>query len=153
MAYTKQQKETMFNKVIEYISNGMSLNTALKQDDVFSKTIWLELIADDDKNTQYTRAREERADKIFEELIDISDNVGQDLIKTPDGREIVNNAVIARDKLRVDTRKWMLSKMQPKKYGDKTEVEHSGEIKGQEPKINLVVDGKTFNLKDDSKEK
>lgn len=34
MAYTKQQKESMFNKVIDYISNGMSLRTALKQEDV-----------------------------------------------------------------------------------------------------------------------
>lgn len=37
-------------------------------------------------------------------------------------------------------------------YKDKTETEHSGEIKGTEPKINLIVEGKSFNLKEDSKE-
>jgi hypothetical protein len=31
--------------------------------------------------------------------------------------------------------------------------EHSGEIKGTEPKINILVDGKTFNLKENNKKK
>jgi hypothetical protein len=43
--------------------------------------------------------------------------------------------------------------MNPKKYGDKIQTEHSGEIKGSDPNINLIVDGKTFNLKEDSKKK
>lgn len=33
-------------------------------------------------------------------------------------------------------------------YKDKTETEHSGEIKGTEPNINLVVDGSKINLKE-----
>ena len=33
---------------------------------------------------------------------------------------------VSRDRLRVDTRKWYLSKVLPKLYGDKVEVEHSG---------------------------
>ena len=32
-------------------------------------------------------------------------------------------------------------------------IEHSGEIKGSEPKINLLIDGKTFNLKEDKVKK
>ena len=31
-------------------------------------------------------------------------------------------------KLRVDTRKWTLVKRMPKKYGDRQEIEHSGEV-------------------------
>ena len=34
----------------------------------------------------------------------------------------------ARDRLRVDTRKWLLSKALPKIYGDKQQVEHSGSL-------------------------
>jgi hypothetical protein len=62
---------------------------------------------------------------MLDEIIDISDNVEQDLLITPDGREVVNNAVISRDKLRVDTRKWAMSKMNPKKYGDKVDIDHT----------------------------
>lgn len=129
MAYSKTQKETIFNKVIDYISNGMSLRTALKQDDTFSKTIWDELIVEEDKKTRYTRAREERADAIFEEILEIADNSGNDKKIIEGGVEVVNHEAIQRDRLRVDARKWAASKMNPKKYGDKTEVEHSGEIK------------------------
>jgi hypothetical protein len=128
MAYTKAQKESIFDKVLDYISNGMSLNTALKQDDTFSKVIWLDLIKDEDKKTRYTCAREERADFIFEEILAIADNSGNDRKIIKDGEEVINHEAIQRDRLRVDARKWVASKMNPKKYGDKTEVEHSGEI-------------------------
>lgn len=129
MAYTKQQKEEMFNKVIDYISNGMSLRTALKQSDVFSQNIWDELIKDEEKNLQYARACELRADAIFDEIIEIADNSGNDKIINDEGAEIVNHEAIQRDRLRVDARKWAASKMNPKKYGDKIQTEHSGEIK------------------------
>ena len=36
-----------------------------------------------------------------------------------DGKEIINQDVIARSRLRVDARKWIASKLLPKKYGDK----------------------------------
>jgi hypothetical protein len=129
MAYSHKEKELMFDKMIDYISNGMSLRTALKQDDVFSKTIWDELIKDEEKNTRYARACAERADAIFEEIIEIADNSGNDKIDLGDGIEGVNHEAIQRDRLRVDARKWAVSKMNPKKYGDKLGLEHSGEIK------------------------
>lgn len=144
--YSKEQKESIFSKVIDYISNGMSLRTALKQDDVFSRTIWNELIVDEDKKTRYTRAREERADGIFEDIIDISDNSGNDKIVNNDGIEVVNHEAIQRDKLRVDTRKWMLSKMQPKVYGEKVDVTSDGERIEQPKTINISIDGKEIDL-------
>ena len=42
-----------------------------------------------------------------------------------DGNEVVNHNVIQRDRLRVDTRKWYLSKLNPKKYSDKIQVDTS----------------------------
>jgi hypothetical protein len=33
-----------------------------------------------------------------------------------------------RSRLQVDARKWLMSKLMPKKYGDKVGVEHSGTI-------------------------
>jgi hypothetical protein len=45
-----------------------------------------------------------------------------------DGREVVDHDHIQRAKLRVETRKWMLGKMAPKKYGDKQQIEHSGNL-------------------------
>ncbi|WBC28456.1 terminase small subunit [Rhodobacteraceae phage LS06-2018-MD05] len=151
MAYTKQQKETMFNKVIEYISNGMSLRKALEQDDVFSQNIWDKLIKDEEKNLQYARACLQRADIIFDEMLEIADTpIEGVVIETDDnGRTKEKKGdMLGHRRLQIDSRKWILSKMNPKKYGDKIQTEHSGEIKTTEPKINLLVDGKTFNLKE-----
>jgi hypothetical protein len=36
--------------------------------------------------------------------------------------------MIERARLKVDARKWVAAKLKPKKYGDKLQTEHSGEI-------------------------
>lgn len=63
---------------------------------------------------QYARAREVGYARLADELLEIADNDA----KEPDAT--------ARDRLRVDTRKWLLSKALPKLYGDKVINEHTG---------------------------
>ncbi|TOM55042.1 ubiquitin carboxyl-hydrolase, partial [Vibrio parahaemolyticus] len=60
-----------------------------------------------DFREQYAKAMESRADAVFEELFDIADDVSEE------------SAAVAKAKLRIDTRKWALARMSPKKYGDK----------------------------------
>lgn len=75
-------------------------------------------------------AREAQAHRWAEEIIDISDDSRNDYItrQTECGEEIVvNHEHISRSKLRVDSRKWLLSKRLPKTYGDKVEVGGSAE--------------------------
>jgi hypothetical protein len=81
---------------------------------------------------QYAKAREALLDHWAEEITEIADDGSNDWIKreAEEGRvEIkVDAEHINRSRLRVDTRKWLLSKLAPKKYGDKTQVEHSGSV-------------------------
>jgi hypothetical protein len=68
----------------------------------------------DDRNgfaAQYTRAREAQMDALAEDLLEIADN---------------EKADVQRSRLRVDTRKWLMSKIAPKRFGDKKTLEHSG---------------------------
>ena len=78
----------------------------------------------------YARAREAGYHKLAEELLEISDDSSRDLIEheTRDGGTVltVNHEHIQRARLRVDTRKWILSKMLPKVYGDKFQVGGEG---------------------------
>lgn len=62
---------------------------------------------------QYTRARNDQADTLADDMLTIADNPE---IPSDDKR------------IRVDARKWIASKLKPKKYGDKTQLEHSGSI-------------------------
>lgn len=70
----------------------------------------------------YARTREARADKLFEDLIKIADYGVNDTYTDEEGNTRTDHDVIARSRLRVDTRKWVISKMVPKKYGDKLEL-------------------------------
>lgn len=70
---------------------------------------------------QYARAREAQADKHAEDILAIADDGRNDTYLT-DAGEVTNHDVIARSRLRVDARKWLASKMAPKKYGEKVAI-------------------------------
>lgn len=65
---------------------------------------------------QYARAREAQADTYFAEVVDIADEAAVDAV------------AVARNRLRVDARKWTASKLAPKKYGDRQVIEHEGSV-------------------------
>ena len=79
---------------------------------------------------QYARARDDLIEHWAEDIIEISDDGRRDYIETDLGDGVVGSRVdhdhIARSKLRVDTRKWLLSKLAPKKYGDRVGLEVAG---------------------------
>ena len=86
---------------------------------------------------QYARAREVGYTLLAEELVEIADEENVTVRRPPgaprkgdeseDEVEVVfDSTAVARNRLRVDTRKWMLSKMLPKVYGDKLETTLQG---------------------------
>lgn len=80
---------------------------------------------------QYARAKEESADAHADDILDIADDGTNDWMerKNSEGENIgwqVNGEHVQRSRLRVETRKWIASKLKPKKYGDKVEL--GGEI-------------------------
>jgi hypothetical protein len=80
---------------------------------------------------KYAHAKEAQADYFAEELLDIADDGSNDWMTKRFGEtevEIPNPEVLQRSKLRVDTRKWLMSKFKPKRFGDK--VQHTGEDGG-----------------------
>lgn len=119
--------DELFDQIIEdIIENKSAVRNAIKGR--MSTMKFYELLEDETKAKRYARATEIRADKMAEETLQIADSVGEDVIVLEDGREVVNHNVINRDRLRVDTRKWLMAKMFPKKFGDKITTEHEGNI-------------------------
>jgi len=82
----------------------------------------------DDKHPmseKYARAKKLQVDHMADELLDIVDDGSNDLmtiVKGDESYEVENKEVVNRSKLRADTRKWLMSKILPKKYGDKLDV-------------------------------
>ena len=87
----------------------------------------------------YTRAKEDQADLLAEQIIEIADETSNDTVTGKDGQEIANSEWINRSRLRVDARKWVAAKLKPKKYGDK--LEHSGPDGGPAFIVQVVKHG------------
>lgn len=77
---------------------------------------------------QYTRAKEEQAETLADEIVEIADDASNDWMERNDPDNpgyVLNKEHVQRSKLRVEARKWVASKLKPKKYGDKQEVDHT----------------------------
>jgi hypothetical protein len=77
---------------------------------------------------QYATAREIGYQSMADETLEIADDSSQDEVTDGEGNVRFNSEFAARSRLRVDTRKWLLSKALPKIYGDKIIQEHTGRV-------------------------
>jgi hypothetical protein len=107
--------------ICEALIEGKSLRSICLAEDMPSKaTVCRWLAGNEAFRDQYTHAREFQADTLFDESLDIADERNNDLTQ-PD--------LVQRARLRIDTRKWMAGKLRPQKYGEKLDVNHSGNLK------------------------
>ena len=136
MGTKRDQLDKDFDKIIiEIAENSSSLINAI-QGKMSTATFYV-LLQDEEKLKKYARATEIRSDKMAEDILTISDNISGDVIIIGE-KKFIDHAVVQRDRLRVDARKWLLSKMHPKKYGEKIDM-----TSGNEPlksNLNIIVD-------------
>lgn len=78
-------------------------------------------------SAHYATARELGYQSMADDLLDIADDKSGDYT-LKDGVTVMDSEAVARARLRVDTRKWMLSKVLPKVYGDRLDLNHSGGV-------------------------
>ncbi len=76
-------------------------------------TIYKWLKKNDGFARQYARAKEAQITVLTEEILEISDTIGEDN---------KFNDRVGRDRLRVDSRKWLAGKLVPKVYGDRVSM-------------------------------
>lgn len=129
MAGQSQWGQDTRNDILDKLSVGKSLREICSAEGMPSESLVRKWVTqDDDFGTQFARAREAGMEALGDEILQIADSQEGDIIVSDDGREIVNHDAIQRAKLRVDTRKWIMSKIAPKKYGDRLDLNHSGSI-------------------------
>lgn len=121
--YTDEVAEAICGR----LAAGESLNGICQDDDMPPESTVRSWALDDREGffAKYTRARTIQAHKMFDETLAIADDGRNDTYETDSG-EHTNHEVIQRSRLRVDTRKWYLSKVLPKVYGEKVRHEHGG---------------------------
>lgn len=131
--------EELAQEICAHIANCVSLRAIAAMEGMPTTATIMSWLADGSKPEfleQYARAREAQADKMAEDILAIADEectmvrADKHGSKDDDGEgntEVVfDSTAVARNKLRVDARKWLASKMAPKKYGEKVHTELTG---------------------------
>lgn len=136
---TKTGRPTDFNEevaahICAEIASGRSLRSVCRDKGMPDKsTVFRWLSKHETFRDQYARAQEDRTAAMAEEILEIADQYDS-------VQEKLDTDHIQRAKLRIDARKWLMSKMAPKRFGDKQEIDHKSSDGSMTPKrIELVA--------------
>lgn len=112
------------------ISGGDSVRTICDAQDMPAKATIFRWLRDHEQfRDQYELACKARCEALGEDLLEIADDGSNDWMVRNDENNpgwVANGEHIQRSRLRVDTRKWILSRLLPKKYGDRLDTTLKG---------------------------
>ena len=123
--------EEMGNLICDKLTEGVSLRKLCMQPEFpTASTVYVWLDRFPDFAEKYARAREAATEDMLEDILQIADD---DKIDPNDKR------------VRIDTRKWVMGRLKPKKYGDKQTVD-VGNKDGETLKVDSNVDTAALTL-------
>lgn len=129
----KRVTKATFPRVCNLIAQGKSLREIGRISGMpKSDTVRRWILEDDDLAAQYARAKKRAMDAMAEEILEIADEGKTGVITLPDGstQVVLDKTAVQRNRLRIDTRKWLMAKLAPKKYGDRLELESKHSFEG-----------------------
>jgi hypothetical protein len=104
----REVNEQTFNELcLETTKSPHGMRHICKQLGVCADQMWKFVHANEEYIKQYARSKEEQADTMADEIIEIANEPVKN-----------DSSAVNRNRLRVDTLKWIASKLKPKKYGD-----------------------------------
>ena len=113
-------------EICSRLASGESLKSICRDEAMPGlTTIYRWLASNDQFRDLYTRAREDQADTLADEIIEISDDGRNDWMLRNGERDngwVANGENVQRSRLRVEARKWIAAKLKPKKYSDRLEL-------------------------------
>jgi hypothetical protein len=118
-----EDKRKAYNRIIEEICEGKSLRSIIESDpkNLPAVKTFLDWVAENEElRNQYAKAMTVRAELKFES---IEQDYSEQPQRDPDTGKI-DPGWVSLQRLKIDAKKWELSKLMPKKYGDKQETTH-----------------------------
>lgn len=124
-------ERAIFDSILADIAAGESAKAALRERDINSRVFWAHLASSEDAANQYARAKARGLDRWSEDITDIADEQPPLVYEgvSEDGQALLvklDSGFVAWQRNRIDARKWVMSKLAPKKYGDKIETTVQG---------------------------
>lgn len=121
------RKPGLMAEICERIANGEPLRQICRDEHMPNwSTVYDWMDADEEFSQRFARAREKGEEAIAAECLDIADDTSQDMIDTAYGPRL-NTEHVQRSKLRIETRLKLLAKWNPKKWGEKVDLNHGGQ--------------------------
>jgi len=158
--------DDIFTEICDRMADGQGLRKICSDPSMPSRQTFLRWMEKDTgRQAKYQAARESLMDWYAEEILDIAFDDKGDII-SEGGKVLGNHAAVQRARLKVDTLKWTMSKLYPKRYGERAPEmvmlqAHEAEAKAISPKPAITMereiidpihddDGKTINASDPS---
>lgn len=131
MARPSKYSETLADKLCIRLAEGESLRSICTDDEFPDKSTVIRWLATKPEFCdRYAQAKQVSTYLMAEDILDIADDSQNDFIEKlakDGGRESgLSPENIQRSRLRVDSRKWLMAKLMPNRYGEKQQLEHSG---------------------------
>lgn len=128
-------KQELFDEICRQLIEGYTLKTIcdnVRMPSRHSFYGWIQRDETGDLKRQYDMAREFQVETWADEAIDIADDGRNDYVERWNSRIeenefVLNKENIMRSELRIKTRQWLARVYKPKRFGDKTQVEISGD--------------------------
>lgn len=126
--------EALADEVVRDISEGVTLSDICRRDHMPNRsTVYAWMRENEEFSQRIARARDLGFDAIAEEVLTIVDDDSRDweAIRDDDGTITgvkVDGEHVQRSKLRAEYRLKLLAKWDPKRYGDKVDLNHGGEV-------------------------
>ncbi len=134
--YSKEQLEEKFNYIIQEVENGRALRTICLDEQAFNKNVFYDLLdSDSEKKERYARASMRRAEAKFESIE--ADYMAEPERDKETGK--IDPAWVALQRLKIDSKKFEVAKLAPKKYGEKLDVTTDGEKLNITPIIGMRI--------------
>jgi terminase small subunit-like protein len=99
---------------------------------------------------RYRDARETGCSILAEQMLQIADDISADRIerRNKDGTTefVVDQGIIKRALVRINTRQWLLSKMLPKRFGDRPNPDTEHDLNAELAEMMKLIDGRTRGL-------
>ena len=114
--------QALADRICSRLSEGETLRAVCRDDGMPNASTvirWTQAKGKEAFSQQYAKARENGYHVMADEILEIADDGRNDTYEDEEGNTRTNLDVLGRSRLRVDTRKWLLSKALPKVYGDK----------------------------------
>lgn len=133
MARKSTYTQVIADEICDCISQGQTLSEICRREGMPKISTVIGWVNDDVQgfSERYARARATQIEVLADEIQDIADDGTNDYVlrKRGDSEELeLNHEHVTRSRLRIDARKWLLSKLRPEKYADNLKIDTTAKV-------------------------